>query len=221
MSGQKTPINIQAIIDAASAEAVAASPIRLTAYAEYAVASATLSNAVNIASVVKNAVGKFTFNFTDNQSGDYAEMVSYRGTNITDYTYTNKGEGSITIEFFNENASPLEYVDPDSITITTIDKGLGGTGSAPLSFTQSISSGQTDDGVSLTATAGDTLEFNLSTASGDLPARTDLYIGGSQVGAIDLPTRYLGKQFRFTLNSSGASYLGSFADGTVNLVAEA
>lgn len=91
--------------------------------------------------------------------------------------------------------------------------GTGGTSSAG-SYTTSLAGPSNEaQGVTLAASAGDTLRFNALTTGGSAPASMDINVGGQQVASVAYLDRYTGKPFSFT--HAGVTRTGNFAP-TVN-----
>ncbi|NML65932.1 hypothetical protein HHL22_12015 [Hymenobacter sp. RP-2-7] len=91
----------------------------------------------------------------------------------------------------------------------------GGSEAAPVRSYDTTLSGPNQDGagVTLAASAGDTLQFNALASGGAAPASMDIYLGGAQVASVAYLDRYAGQPFRFT--HAGVAHTGSFA-ATVN-----
>jgi hypothetical protein len=70
-----------------------------------------------------------------------------------------------------------------------------------------------DRGVTLAASAGDSLLFYALASGGSAPASMDIAIGGTQVASVAYLDRYLGAPFSFV--HAGVTHNGTFA-ATVN-----
>ena len=68
---------------------------------------------------------------------------------------------------------------------------------------------QDAQGVTLAASAGDTLGFDALTTGGAAPFNMQVSVGGTQAGSVTFLDRYNGKPFTFT--HAGVAHTGSFA----------
>lgn len=87
----------------------------------------------------------------------------------------------------------------------------------PPLFNSTLNSPSTADGITFTASTGDTFRYTSISPRTGSPNTMNLRISGSAVSSVNFPGDYSGRPFRFTRASTGLSYNGSFQNGTVNL----
>ncbi|AMJ65031.1 hypothetical protein [Hymenobacter sp. PAMC 26628] len=86
---------------------------------------------------------------------------------------------------------------------------------APVSYDNTVTGGNSYKGVTLGAEAADQLEFNNASGTDNSPITMELWLSGSQVAAVPYENYYTGKPFRFT--HSGQKYTKNFAPGRIDL----
>ena len=108
----------------------------------------------------------------------------------------------------NTNAS-----NPLSIEYVSATMASGGGGAATVYNTSLAGPNGSAQGITLAASAGDTLQFDALASGGSAPASMDVSVGGAQVASVAYLDRYNGKSFRLT--HLGVAHSGTFA-ATVN-----
>ena len=103
----------------------------------------------------------------------------------------------------NNNAS-----NPLSIEYVSATMASGG-GSATVYNTSLAGPNGSAQGITLAASAGDTLQFDALASGGSAPASMDVSVGGAQVASVAYLDRYNGKSFRLT--HLGVAHSGTFA----------
>ncbi len=92
----------------------------------------------------------------------------------------------------------------------TAGGGTGGSTTAPVAHDVTLNGpNATDRGVTLAASAGDSLLFYSLGSGGSAPASMDIAIGGAQVASVAYLDRYTGQPFSFLHN--GVTRNGTFA----------
>ena len=113
----------------------------------------------------------------------------------------------------NGKLYPLNNNTSNPLSIEYVSASMSGGGSATVFNTTLTGPNGSAQGITLAASAGDTLQFDALASGGSAPASMDVSVGGAQVASVAYLDRYNGKAFRFT--HLGVAHSGTFA-ATVN-----